>query len=201
MRGTAVRAQRDDTTGSARRGVDAGSSTEEALVARLRQLSTEVAAGPDEEFRAATRSRLVAMAAVRTPSAEGSSRRPPVRAGGLRGLLAGAADVPVPRWRTRVTAGLAGAALAVTAIGGLLGAAQGARPGDLLYDLKRGGEQTQLALASDAERGPTLLDFASTRLDELTALVGAEAGADAVAGSTPSGREAGLAALLPEGLR
>jgi len=189
-----VTVQRGDTTGSARRAVDARSADEEALVARLRQLSAQVAASPDEEFRAATRTRLVAMAAVRTPSVASSSRRPPVRTGALRRLLAVATDVPVPRWRTRLTAGLTGAALAVTAIGGLLGAAQGARPGDLLYDLKRGGEQTQLALAGDAERGSTLLEFASTRLDELTELVGAEAGADAVVGTTPSGGEAGLAA-------
>ena len=45
-----------------------------------------------------------------------------------------------------------------------------ARPGDVLYGLKRGTEQTQLALAGDA-RGQTLLDFASTRLDEVRALV------------------------------
>jgi hypothetical protein len=75
------------------------------------------------------------------------------------------------RWRARLTAGLAGAALTVTALAALVAVADGARPGDVLYDLKRGTEQTQLALAGDG-RGQTLLDFASTRLDELEALVG-----------------------------
>jgi hypothetical protein len=194
MRGVPVRVRHDDATGPAMRGAGAHTATEDALVARLQALSGEFAATPDVEFRAATRTRLVAMAAVRTPAAETAGRRPPVRAGAMRRLLAGAADAPVPPWRTRLTAGLAGAALTVTALGGLLGAAQGAHPGDLLYDLKRGGEQTQLALAGDSRRGPTLLDFASTRLDELHALVGVQPNADAVVGTTPSGGEAGLAA-------
>lgn len=173
----------DDATGPGR------TATEQALVARLRALSAEVAATPDEDFRAATRTRLVAMAAVRTPA----TRRPPVREGLLRRLAGAAPDASTSRWRTRLTAGLAGAALTVTAVGGLLGAAQGARPGDLLYDLKIGGEHTQLALAGDS-RGTTLLTFASTRLDELQELVGVQTTADAVVGSTPSGGEAGLAA-------
>jgi hypothetical protein len=190
MRETTVMVQHDDATGPARRGAAAPSAAEEALVARLEALSSEFAATPDEDFRAATRARLVAMAAVRSPA----GRRPPVRAGALRRLLTRAGDAPASPWRTRLTAGLAGAALTVTALGGLLAAAQGARPGDLLYDVKRGGEQTQLALASDSRRGPTLLDFASTRLDELHELVGVQPNADAVVGTTPSGGEAGLAA-------
>jgi hypothetical protein len=190
MRETTVMVQHDDATGPARRGAAARSAAEEALVARLEALSSEFAATPDEDFRAATRARLVAMAAVRSPD----GRRPPVRAGALRRLLTRAGDAPASPWRTRLTAGLAGAALTVTALGGLLAAAQGARPGELLYDVKRGGEQTQLALASDSRRGPTLLDFASTRLDELHELVGAQPNADAVVGTTPSGGEAGLAA-------
>jgi hypothetical protein len=92
----------------------------------------------------------------------------------LRRLLAGPVDRPARRWRTRVTAGLTGAALTLVALGGLLALAQGARPGDLLYDLKRGGEQTQLALAGD-DRGLTLLGLATTRLDELGRLVGVPA--------------------------
>jgi hypothetical protein len=42
-------------------------------------------------------------------------------------------------------------------------------PGDVLYGVKRGTEQTQLALAGD-DRGLTLLEFARTRLDELAGL-------------------------------
>jgi hypothetical protein len=101
------------------------------------------------------------MAAVRSPE--------PARRGVVRRLVgARAADGPPPQWRTRVTAGLAGAALAVSALGVLVALSADAQPGDLLYDLKRGTERTQLALAGD-DRALTLLQFASTRLDEVGA--------------------------------
>jgi hypothetical protein len=164
-----VTGQGDGATGAHRR-VDPV-RPEEALVGRLQALSAELAATPDEEFRAATRTRLVAMAAVRTPAAAGATRRPPRR---------------TARWRTRVTAGLTGAALTLAALGGLLALAQDARPGDLLYGLKRGGEQTRLALAGD-DRGLTLLGLATTRLDELGQLVGVQPHAAPAAGSAPGG--------------
>jgi hypothetical protein len=183
-----------DAAGRPRRGSGVSTATEEALVARLRMLSEEFDTSPDEEFRAATRARLVAIAAVRTPAAEAPSRRPVVHAGAVRRLLAGATGAPTPRRRSRLTAGLAGSALAVVALGGVFAGAQSASPGDLLYDLKRGGEQTQLVLAGDSTRGPTLLGFATTRLDELGALVGVQPDAAPVVGTTPSGGETGLAA-------
>ncbi|TFV68642.1 hypothetical protein E4P40_23125 [Blastococcus sp. CT_GayMR20] len=136
---------------------------EEAVVARLHELAPQLDGEPDPAFRAATRARLVAMAAVRTPAPE------PVT--GFRRLLAArAADAPPARWRARLTAGLAGAAMAVTATATLVAVSTDAQPGDVLYGLKRGTEQTQLALAGDT-RGQTLLDFASTRLVELEELV------------------------------
>jgi hypothetical protein len=141
-----------------------GHAREDMVVARLRELAPHLDGEPNPAFRAATRARLVAMAAVRTPAL------PPVS--GLRRLLAARApDAAAARWQTRLTAGLAGAALTVTAAAALVAVADSARPGDVLYELKRGTEQTQLALAGDA-RGRTLLDFASTRLEELEALVG-----------------------------
>jgi hypothetical protein len=51
-----------------------------------------------------------------------------------------------------------------------------------LYGFKRGTEQTQLALAGDA-RGRTLLGFASTRLEELSAVLREEPSADLVDGT------------------
>jgi hypothetical protein len=145
---------------------------EDAVVARLEALGTAFAdVGPDPDFRAATRARLVAMAAVRTP--------PPAPRPGWRRLLDTRADAaPRPAWRRRLTGGLAAAALAVTALATLIAVSTDARPGDVLYGLKRGTEQTQLALAGD-ERGQTLLDFAATRLAELGALRGGDA-SDAV---------------------
>jgi len=139
---------------------------EEAVVARLHGLAPHLDGEPDAAFRAATRARLVAMAAVRTPG--------PAPVSGLQRVLAvRTPDIRPARWRSRLTAGLAGAALTVTALAGLVAVADGARPGDVLYDLKRGTEQTQLALAGDS-RGQTLLDFASIRLDEVGSLVGEE---------------------------
>ncbi|SFD86447.1 DUF5667 domain-containing protein [Blastococcus tunisiensis] len=137
---------------------------EDALVARLHRLAPGLDGEPDPDFQARTRARLVAMAAVRTPE--------PAAASGLQRVLAvRAPDVAPSRWRARFTAGLAGAAMTVTALAGLVAVADGARPGDVLYDLKRGTEQTQLALAGDS-RGQTLLEFARTRLDEVADLVG-----------------------------
>ncbi|MGY2078340.1 DUF5667 domain-containing protein [Modestobacter sp. SYSU DS0657] len=152
--------QHDDATGAARRAAGPPGTAEDLVLARLEGLADEHAVRPDPVFRAATRARLVAMAAVRQPSP---------RRRGLRRLLA----ARTPPRRGRLTAGLAGATLTVAALGGLLAAAQGAAPGDLLYEVKRGGEATQLVLAGDSSRGATLLDFASTRLGELTELAAA----------------------------
>jgi hypothetical protein len=145
---------------------------EDALVARLHALAPHIDGEPDADFRAATRARLVAMAAVRTPA--------PAPVSPLRRLL-GAPSAP-SRWRTRLTAGLAGAALTVTALATVVAVSTDSRPGDSLYGLKRGTEQTQLALAGDA-RGETLLDLAAIRLDEVRALVDEDATALPAAGA------------------
>ena len=151
---------------------------EDAVIARLHSLAPHLDGEPDPAFRAATRARLVAMAAVRTPAP------PPVSP--LRRFLT--EGVPAPsRWRTRLTAGLAGAALTVTALATVVAVSADAQPGDLLYDLKRGTEETQLALAGDA-RGETLLELAGTRLDEVRALVDDGVTALPAAGSSDDGQ-------------
>jgi uncharacterized protein DUF5667 len=135
---------------------------EDAVLARLQQLAADLDDAPDPRFRAATRDRLVAMAAVRAPQ--------PARRTGLHWLPAARVDGgPPAAWRGRLIAGLAGAAMTVTALGTLAALSTDARPGDVLYGVKRGTEQTQLTLAGD-DRGLTLLEFARTRLDELAAL-------------------------------
>jgi hypothetical protein len=135
---------------------------EDAVLARLQQLAADLDDAPDPRSRAAIRDRLVAMAAVRAPQ--------PARRAGLHRLPAARADGgPPAAWRTRLTAGLAGAAMTVTVLGTLAALSTDARPGDVLYGVKRGTEQTQLTLAGD-DRGLTLLEFARTRLDELAAL-------------------------------
>ena len=152
---------------------------EDALVARLHALAPHLDGEPAAEFRAATRARLVAMAAVRAPAPEPVS--------GFRRLLAvRASDATPSRFRTRLTAGLAGAALTVTALATLVAVADEAGPGDVLYPLKRGTEQAQLAVAGDS-RGQTLLDFAGTRLDELESLVDTPTALPAAGAAGPAG--------------
>jgi hypothetical protein len=147
-----------------RRAARRGDEQDARVVTMLQELAPQLDVEPDTEYQRAARQRLVAMAAVRTPE--------PVRPTALRRLLAGrAVDAPAGRWRTRATAGLAGAALTVTSLATLVALAAGAGPGDVLYGVKRGTEQTQLALAGDS-RGQTLLDLARTRLEELDDLDG-----------------------------
>ncbi|MGY1744462.1 hypothetical protein [Blastococcus sp. SYSU D00695] len=149
----------DDGAARPRGGAALAPDREGAVAARLRGLGSGLDVEPAPDFRAATRARLVAMAAVRSPE--------PAPGGLARRLLrARAVDGPPSRWRARLTAGLAGAALAVSALGVVVALAADAQPGDLLYGLKRGTERTQLALAGD-DRGLTLLEFAGTRLGEL----------------------------------
>jgi hypothetical protein len=149
--------------GSASPGRTAVGDPEDAVVARLEGLAVALDVEPDAAFRAATRARLVAMAAVRQPIPAQRSR--------LAALRSSHTTIAAPaRWRRRLTAGLAGATLSMTAVAAMAAVASNAGPGDALYGLKRGTEATQLALASDSTRGQTLLEFASTRLDELQTL-------------------------------
>nr|WP_246324129.1 DUF5667 domain-containing protein [Petropleomorpha daqingensis] len=131
------------------------------------------------------------MAAVRTPEPVGKARA-------RRFLGASAVETATARWRGRFTAGLAGAAVAVTALAGLVAVSTGAQPGDPLYGLKRGTEQTQLALASDSSRGQTLLDFASTRLHELDHLLSEGTTALPAAGGSGSDGDVLAADASPE---
>jgi hypothetical protein len=167
-----------------------GQARDDLVVARLHELAPHLDGEPEPAFQATTRARLVAMAAVRIPGPEPAT--------GLERLLAARARVAPSGWRSRLTAGLAGAAMAVTAMATLVAVSTDARPGDALYGVKRGTEQTQLALAGDA-RGQTLLDFASTRLEELATLVDEGPSALPVAPAGPAG-DAVLAAGVDSAL-
>ncbi len=117
---------------------------------------------PDPQFTADLRVRVVAAAErelSRLPEQRGTRTRTPAPA-----------VVPL---RRRI--GLAAAATTFVLVGGgagLASAATQALPGDLLYPVKRGVEQTQVALdGSDGERGRTLVGQADTRLSELRGLM------------------------------
>ena len=160
---------------------------DDVVVARLHALAPHLDGEPDPAWRATTRARLVAMAAVRSPEPGPLSPLRRLLTDGVHpgGPVSGGIAVR-GRWRSRLTAGLAGAALSITALASLVAAADSARPGDVLYDLKRGTEQTRLALAGDA-RGEVLLDLAGTRLDEVRALVDAGPTALPAAAAGPGG--------------
>ncbi|MBN1094075.1 hypothetical protein JKP75_16855 [Blastococcus sp. TML/M2B] len=176
---------------AARRAAGTGEDPAAGVVAMLQELAPQLEVDPDPAFRAATRQRLVAMAAVRTPE--------PARPSLTRRLLAARASDAPARWRTRATAGLAGAALTVTSLATLVALSTGARPGDVLYGLKRGTEQTQLALAGDS-RGQVLLDLARTRLDELRALGGDAGRAEATLATMDQQTREGAAWLAARAL-
>jgi Domain of unknown function (DUF5667) len=162
---------------------------DDLVVARLHELAPHLDGEPDPAWQARTRARLVAMAAVRSSE--------PAPGSPIRRLLSRAEDAAPSRWRARLTAGLAGAAMAVTALATLVAVSTGAGPGDPLYGLKRGTEQTQLALAGDA-RGQTLLDLARTRLHELEELTGSGVSAlPAAGGAGPDGTVVLAAATDP----
>jgi hypothetical protein len=91
-----VTVQRGDPAG--RTSLRVAPVLEAALIDRLRALPSEPAVFPDEEFRAATRARLVALAAVRPPAAD-AARRPAATRRILRRLLTSAAGSPPLRSR------------------------------------------------------------------------------------------------------
>jgi hypothetical protein len=169
----------------------AGRAREDTVVPRLHALAPQLDGEPDPAFRAATRARLVAMAAVRSPA--------PAAVPVWKRLTTRTEGIAPARRRSRLTAGLAGAAMAVTALATLVAVSTDARPGDALYGLKRGTEQTQLALAGDA-RGQTLLDLARIRLDELGELTGSDVSALPAAGAPTSRAPVVLAADAEPGL-
>ncbi len=115
------------------------------------------AAATRPEFRAALRTRLVAMAAVQAPVPVGAPTRTPriVRGG-----------------RAQRTLGVTTGALAcVVALGGVAAAGDQSLPGDPFYGAKRGTEALRLTLArSEMDRGRQHLEFATTRLREVRGL-------------------------------
>lgn len=149
------------------------------LVAALRELDFDIA--PSEQTRHRQRQRLVAMAAVRSREVADEAEAGRHRAFGSAADTAQDSvwsQVLVPLRKARsgrsLVAGLAGLSVIVATLGILSLLAQSAIPGDTLYPLKHGTEQARLVLAGDEQaEGRVLLGFASTRLEELSALLDA----------------------------
>jgi hypothetical protein len=115
---------------------------------------------PRPEFRAALRQRLVAVATVQSVAAAETPIQRARNAGGT--------------WKVqrRLTALAAGAAVVTGVTGMSLGASR-SLPGDPFYGVKRAAESAQLAGTVGTEaRGKRHLQFARTRLSEVSALAG-----------------------------
>lgn len=128
---------------------------------RMRQQLAALPLGPNADFRAALRYRLLDLASEPAPVVLRSDWRETANA-----ALAG--------WRAPRRAAFASGLLAVLLVLGGIGLL-GSRslPGDPLYGVKRMAENVQLAAAhGDLAKGHRHLEFAATRLREATALVG-----------------------------
>ena len=161
-----------DTTGSAPLAPLTGLATRVRGVAP----ALEARAVPRPEFRAALRTRLVAVATVQAATLADAPA--PKVAGSA---ISWTASRKAQR-RIGVTAGALAGVVAFTGVGI---AASRSLPGQALYGLKLSGENLQLRLThGDTERGSKHLDFAATRLREVTALVH---GKDEVSLGAPGG--------------
>ena len=170
-------------------GPDAGSAPASdaevaGLVAVVEQLrSADHAADPAPAFRAQLRARLVS-----TATAEWAGAPPqtgPARPGAP-------ADEPtaLPGPRVRPRFALAAALAAVLVAAGLVMASGSALPGDLLYPVKRGTEQVQLAFVfGQHAKGRRYLALARTRAEEVGALL--DRNAQGRSGGTPADIDAG----------
>ena len=148
-----------------------------APLATLAMALRSLPVGPAPDFRAGLRQRLVAVATVQG-----------VGVGVTAGVIAlpgarPAAPKPAVSWRVtewaegwRVRRRLVAATAAMSAVvmvGGVGLAGSRSLPGEPFYGVKRGVESIQLAAArGDEAKGERHLQFAETRLTELSALVG-----------------------------
>ncbi|MDQ3463890.1 MAG: DUF5667 domain-containing protein [Actinomycetota bacterium] len=146
-----------------------------SLTEKLSRIDLDLDGRPDPVFRAETRQRMLALAEQRAATDRGATHRAPAEP-----------RLHLPAWGRRVAVAVA-VFCAVLATAGLLTLlSRDALPGDSLYAVKRGAEQVQLSLTWDRdERGFVLLQFAETRLDEVTALVQAPVALAAGVPGTP----------------
>jgi len=126
----------------------------------LQSLPTDGA--PSEEFRVTLRKRLVAVAAVQAQAEPApATSRGRAWAGSWQG------------WQgQRKIAVVSGTLAALVAVAGVAVGASRSLPGDPLYGVKRGTEAAQLFVTNgDVDRGNRHLDYARTRLQEISDLL------------------------------
>lgn len=116
----------------------------------------------DPRFRAELRAQLMAVAAAEGIGATART--------GARTLKQKATREPASRRARTRSLVVIGVAVGAITVSGISAASENSLPGDALYGMKRSTERAQLVLASDANRGKLLIDFAQTRLSEAQAL-------------------------------
>jgi hypothetical protein len=163
--------------------LDGAPATNDPTLAPLATLATALRSlpvGPAPDFRAGLRQRLVAVATVQGIGAAATAGVP-ARVIALPGARAAARPAIGERvtewaegWRVRRRLVAATATLsAVVLVGGVGLAGSRSLPGEPFYGVKRGVENLQLAAARGEEaKGVRHLQFAQTRLREVSALVG-----------------------------
>jgi hypothetical protein len=138
-----------------------------AVVARVESArpSLDALTAPRSEFRAALRTRLVAVASVQAHAPAPT----PLHERGVAQALAWSRTAT----RRRSFGVAAGAMASVVAVTGVAVASDRSLPGEPFYAVKRATESVQLRTADGpVERGTRHLQFATERLDEVRALTG-----------------------------
>ena len=135
---------------------------------RVRAFGSELApvVAPRAEFRAALRTRLVAVASVQAANAETAA---PVSS--TNRALESAVSWAQSRRAQRRLSFAAGSMASVVALTGAAVAGTKSLPGDPFYGVKRGGEALELRTThGDVAKGSKHLEFAAERLKEVRAL-------------------------------
>ncbi|GAA4813678.1 hypothetical protein GCM10023200_59300 [Actinomycetospora chlora] len=182
--------------------------------------------GPDPE--ASARMRAAVMAGIGAPQQEGTTgrtlgtrvlRTPDTGPAGGRGAGRAGAGHGAPGTRPaagrpagraasrrsarRLTRSMVTGACAILLLGALtVLLSRGALPGEMLYGIKRASESAEIGLTSGQEaKGLKHLEFASTRLEEVSDLIGRQGTTAAGPGPVAAGLGPDQAALVLENLR
>jgi hypothetical protein len=162
---------------------------------RLRTAGVALApsAAPRPEFRAALRTRLVAVASVQAHNVAEAAA--PAKARGLEGVTAWSQT----RRAQRGMGIAAGAMASVVAVAGVAVAGSQSLPGDPFYSVKKGAEALELRTAGgDVAKGSKHLDFAAERLSEVRGLT---LGRDAALGPIAPGTAGALGGSVSDRVR
>ncbi|MCR4513891.1 DUF5667 domain-containing protein [Aeromicrobium sp. 50.2.37] len=136
------------------------------LVRAAERVCESAVATPRPEFRAALRERLLVEAQTALVPDPGASRR------AVANRTPATVAPTRPRARRRL-AGLAVAAVSSLGVVGMVAGSAQAIPGDVLYPVKRGVENVELAMQrTDEGRGTQRLEIAAERLREARAVLG-----------------------------